>query len=158
MGESTSADFMQAFVDQYRAAHRAIREQISHLDAATLGWAPCEGANSIAVLVTHITGSEIEAVRTLAGVASDRDRSSEFEARDADADSLLALIDRAEATLAELAPKIGAGQLAADHVRAASLDKTPRSGVHVLMHSLAHAREHVGQIMLTRQLAPQAEG
>src|SRR5438270_1503337 len=126
MAESTSETFMRAFVDQYRVAHGVIREQISNLDAATLGWAPCEGANSIAVLVTHITGSETEAVRTLAGVASDRDRSSEFDVRGADAESLLALIDRAEATLVELAPKISAEQLAADHVRPASLDRTPK--------------------------------
>ena len=154
MSDPTAEEFMRAFVDQYRGVHRAIREQISDLDPATLAWAPCEGANSIAVLVTHTMGNEVEAVRTVAGVGSDRIRAREFEVRDADVASLLALVDRADATLDELAPSIGGEQLTADHVRPAALDRTPKPGVHVLMHSLAHAREHLGQIMLTRQLAP----
>lgn len=144
---------MRAFVDQYRAVHRAMREQISDLDASTLGWAPGQDTNSIAVLVTHVIGSEIEAVRTLAGVESDRVRSQEFEVRSADAAALLSLVDRADATLDELTPSIDGARLAADHVRPGALDKTSRPGVYVLMHSLAHAREHLGQMMLTRQLA-----
>ena len=145
--------FVRAFVDQYRAVPRAVREQLEGLDGAALAWAPGKDTNSIAVLVTHMVGSEIEAVRTLAGVASDRVRSKEFETTDVDAVTLLSLVDRADATLAELAPKIDDARLAANHVRPGSLDKTPRPGAYVLMHSLAHAREHLGQIMLTRQLA-----
>jgi hypothetical protein len=145
--------FVRAFADQYRAVHRTIREQVSGLDAATLGWTPGKDTNSIAVLVTHMLGSEIEAVRTLAGVESDRVRAQEFEVRDADAATLLALVARADATLDELTPSIDAARLAADHVRQGALDKTPRPGMYVLMHSLAHAREHLGQLTLTRQLA-----
>jgi hypothetical protein len=148
-----SDDFMRAFVEQYRAVHRVIRDELRGLDAATLSWQPAEGANSIAVLVTHLIGSEIEAVRTLAGVQSDRVRAQEFESHQVDAAQLLALVDRADANLDELSPRIGPAQLAADHVRPGALDKTPKPGVHVLMHSLAHAREHLGQLLLTRQLA-----
>jgi hypothetical protein len=152
--DATGAEaFMRAFVEQYRAVHQAIREQISDLEPATLGWSPGEDTNSIAVLVTHVIGSEMEAVRTLAGVESDRVRAKEFEVRGADAKGLLSLVDHADATLDELAPSIGAAQLTAEHVRRASLDKRPRPGVYVLMHSLAHAREHLGQLMLTSQLA-----
>jgi hypothetical protein len=145
--------FLEAFVDQYRSVHRTIRELITDLDVDTLGWRPCEGANSIAVLVTHVIGSEIEAVRTVAGVASDRVRSSEFQVRGADAAGLLSLVEKADAALDANVPRIDTAHLASEHVRPASLDKTPRRGVYVLMHSLAHAREHVGQLLLTRQLA-----
>ncbi len=153
MTAATNDPFVRAFVEQYSAVHQLIRDQVSDLSPATLGWIPCAGANSIAVLVTHVIGSEIEALRVLAGAGSDRVRSKEFEARDADAASLLAIVDRADATLEELAPRIGAEQLAAEHVRPASLDRTPKPGVQVLMQSVGHAREHVGQLMLTRQLA-----
>ncbi len=153
MREIPAEAFMAAFVEQYRAVHQAIREQITDLDAATLGWTPGDETNSIAVLVTHLIGSEMEAVRTVAGAGSDRVRSKEFEVRDAESATLLALVEKADATLTEIAPSIGGSQLTAEHVRQAALDKTPRAGVFILMHSLAHAREHLGQLLLTRQLA-----
>jgi hypothetical protein len=152
----TSADrqsFIQAFVYEYGMVHRTIREEITGLDVGTLNWTPCEGANSIAVLVSHLIGSEIEAIQTVAGLQSDRIRSKEFEVRGADAAALLSLVDRADAVLNELTLQIGDTQLASEYVRRGSLDQTPRRGVHQLLHSLAHAREHVGQLMLTRQLA-----
>jgi len=149
---TSDSEFLTAFVDQYRAVHRAIREEIQHLDERALGWAPCEGANSIAVLVTHLLGNEMESMRTVAGVDSDRDRAKEFLPQEASSGQLLALVDRAEKVLDELAPRIGSEQLSANHVRPSALDRTPRSGTHVLMHSLAHAREHLGQLLLTRQL------
>ncbi len=144
---------MQAFVEQYRALHRVLREEIANLTPETLAWVPCEGANSIAVLVTHMLGNEMESVRTVAGVASDRVRAREFEVRSAAAAELVALIDRAEGILEELAPSITAERLGAMHVRPNALDQTPHTGTHILMHSLAHAREHTGQLLLTRQLA-----
>jgi len=146
-------EFLTAFGEQFRALHRVLREEVQNLDADTLAWTPCEGANSIAVLVTHLLGNEVESVRTVAGVASDRVRAKEFEARRVGAADLIALVDRAEGVLEQLAPRITAAQLGADHVRPNALDQTPHSGTHILMHSLAHAREHTGQLLLTRQLA-----
>jgi hypothetical protein len=153
VNEAAHEAFVRTFADQCRAVHRMIREQVSGLDAAALAWTPATETNSIAVLVTHVIGSEIEAVRTLAGLPSDRVRSKEFEVRGADAAALLKLVDRADAALDELTPAIDAARLAAEHVRPASQDKTPRPGMFVLMQTLGHAREHVGQMMLTRQLA-----
>ncbi|MGH7124537.1 MAG: DUF1572 family protein [Stellaceae bacterium] len=150
--ETADFDFMSAFVDQYRLVHHVIREEIQNLDEGALGWIPCTGANSIAVLVTHLLGNEVESARTVAGAASDRDRAKEFEARQVGLAQLTALVDRADQILDDLTPRIGPAQLSANHVRPSALDKTPRSGTHVLMHSLAHAREHVGQLLLTSQL------
>lgn len=149
-------EFLTAFVDQYRTLHRVLREQVQNLDTETLAWTPCEGANSIAVLVTHMLGNEVESVRTVAGVASDRVRAREFEPRRVEAADIIALVDRAEGVLEELAPRIDENQLSADHVRPNALDQTPHSGTYILMHSLAHAREHTGQLLLTRQLASAA--
>jgi uncharacterized damage-inducible protein DinB len=146
-------EFVIAFVDQYRALHRVLREEVQNLSPDDLTWTPCEGANSIAVLVTHLLGNEMESVRTVAGEASDRVRAREFEPREIDAVQLIALVDRAEAVLEELAPRFSAERLAATHVRPAATDQTPKTGVHILVHSLAHAREHTGQLLLTRQLA-----
>jgi|SRR6185437_6805647 len=151
--DSGDARFVEAFADQYRALHRVLREELQSLTPETLAWTPCDGANSIAVLVTHMLGNEMESVRTVAGVASDRVRAREFEVQGANAGELVALIDRAEGVLEELAPRITAERLGAAHVRPNALDQTPHTGTHILMHSLAHAREHTGQLLLTRQLA-----
>jgi uncharacterized damage-inducible protein DinB len=151
--DSEDARFLQAFVEQYRALHRVLREEVTNLTPETLAWIPCDGANSISVLVTHMLGNEMESVRTVAGVPSDRVRAREFEVRGAGATELVALVDRAEGVLEELAPRITAERLGAMHVRPNALDQTPHTGTHILMHSLAHAREHTGQLLLTRQLA-----
>ena len=58
------------------------RSGISHCSPATT-WPrsrACQGANSIATIVTHLVGSEMETVRTVVGVASVRDRDEEFRA------------------------------------------------------------------------------
>ena len=151
--DTGDARFVEAFVDQYRALHRVLREELANLTPDALAWIPCDGANSIAVLVTHMLGNEMESVRTVAGAASDRVRAREFEVRGATAGELIALIDHAEGVLEELAPRIAAERLGATHVRPSALDQTPHTGTHILMHSLAHAREHTGQLLLTRQLA-----
>src|SRR5438270_6843753 len=100
--DSGDVRFLQAFVEQYRALHRVLRDEVAKLTPDTLAWIACAGANSIAVLVTHLLGNEMESVRTVAGAASDRVRAREFDVRDATAGELIALIDRAEGVLEEL--------------------------------------------------------
>jgi hypothetical protein len=55
-----------------------VREEIRGLDAEALNWTPGPETNSIAVLVTHLLGSEMEMWRIVRGLPSDRDRASEF--------------------------------------------------------------------------------
>ena len=151
MGDSDM--LVDVFSEQVKNLHRSIHDEIADLDTDTLSWVPCEGANSIAVLVTHLIGSEIEAVRTVAGEKSDRVRAREFEPHSVTAGQLVALVERADANLDELAPRIDSARLGADHIRPGALDQRPRSGAFILVHTLSHAREHLGQLLLTKQLA-----
>lgn len=140
------------FADQIRAAHAAIRDEVRDLSTDALNWTPCEGANSIAVLVTHLLGSELEVVRLVARVETARDRPAEFRATGLDASHVGGLLDEADAVVGELAPRIGETELKGQHVRPTARNQGPRSGEYLLMSTLGHAREHLGQILLTKQL------
>ncbi|HLN41690.1 MAG TPA: hypothetical protein VK215_04530 [Acidimicrobiales bacterium] len=62
----------------FEQLHDQIREAITGLDEEGLNWSPGEGANTVATIVTHVLGSEAEALRCVAGVACGRDREGEF--------------------------------------------------------------------------------
>jgi len=65
----------------------------------------------------------------------------------------LALLDRADRRLDELAPTIDAASLAKEWVRAS--DDTSRTGALWLIHNFGHASEHVAHLQLTKQLLPE---
>jgi uncharacterized damage-inducible protein DinB len=144
--------FVEAFVEHYRAAHQTLVSEIGVLSDEAINWIPCEGANSIAVLVTHLLGNEVESLNVVTGAPSGRNRPAEFAVRAATSDQLLTLINQADATLEELGTRIQPNELEASFVRPAALDQTPRPGIFLLLHSVTHAREHLGQILLTKQL------
>jgi len=143
---------VETFVEQIRAVHGALRDEVRDLPEEALNWKPCDGANSIAVLVTHLVGSELETVRIVAQAATARDRAAEFRVTGLDARHLVGLLDEADAIVDELAPRIGTSELSALRVRPASLNQGPKSGEFLLVSTLGHAREHLGQILLTKQL------
>jgi DinB family protein len=132
----------------FRDIHLQLRKVTADLDRAALNWKPHPQANSIAVLVTHTLGSEREMLAAVRGIRVERDRPSEFRV-EADALELAALIDRADADLDEHAIAITAEDLTADRPRG---DRPPRPGIEWLLTNYGHAREHLAQIELTRQL------
>jgi uncharacterized damage-inducible protein DinB len=144
--------FVEAFVEQYRAVHQTLMTECVGLSDEAINWIPCEGANSIAVLVTHLLGNEVETLHVVTGAPSDRNRPAEFAVKAATIDQLLTLINQADLTIEERGSRIQPNSLEATLVRPAALDQTPRPGVFLLLHSLTHAREHLGQILLTKEL------
>src|SRR5262245_52308309 len=58
--------------------HDELRDLVRSVHHDTLNWVPCRGANSIATIITHVLGSEAEALTTVAGLPTSRDRDSEF--------------------------------------------------------------------------------
>jgi len=107
--------------------------------------------NFIAVLVTHLLGNQVETLRTVRQQPSDRNRAAEFAVDDASQADLVTLVDKARAVLVELAPEITSAQL--DRlVRRPAAPDTVYSGLYQLKHSITHAREHLGQIWMTRDL------
>jgi len=62
-------------------------------------------------------------------------------------------IDATDRLLRELGPQITDDDLAALRVRPSAVrDKGPRTGLYWLVHNYGHAREHVAQLQLTKQL------
>ena len=136
----------------FHQLHGELRALIVECDHETLNFVPCQGANSIATIVTHLLGSEAETLRTVAGVDSVRDRESEFRTGEQTGEALLAQVDGADALLNDLAAALTAERLKM-RVRLPTLPESEtRPGMTWLIGNLGHAREHVGHAHLTRQL------
>lgn len=131
----------------YRAVHDQMREHVRGMDHGTLNWKPLPLANSVAVLIVHTLGSEREVIHAVRSVTAERDRDAEFKA-EAESEDLLALLDEADRGL-ELLDSITATDLAELHPRG---DRPPRPGLDWLLSNYGHAREHLAQIELTKQL------
>src|SRR5438105_8164305 len=137
-----------AFKTLFHELHDKLREQVRGLDPGTLNWRPLPKANSIAVLVTHSVGSELEMIRSVRSIATTRDRESEFKA-ESDASRLLEMIDAADREMDESIAALTPADLTELRPRG---DRPPRPGIEWLMSNYGHAREHLAQIELTKQL------
>src|SRR5256885_9140340 len=132
----------------FHVLHEGFRKQVRGLDHGTLNWRPLPKANSIAVLVTHSLGSEREMIRAVRSLPSDRDRDSEFRV-EADAAELLTLADQADREVDEHLAGLTAEDLIQDRPRK---DHDPKPGLIWLISNYGHAREHLAQVELTKQL------
>jgi len=128
--------------------HREIREKVEGLDRKALNWKPHPEANSIAVLVFHMLGSEREMINAVRGIKTERDRAAEFEI-EADAADLIALIEIADADMDRHIAALTGQDLTAPRPRG---DRAPRPGLDWLVRNYGHEREHLAQIELTKQL------
>jgi hypothetical protein len=147
-------DTVSVIVDHFREVHQRMRAQLDGLDLTLVHRAPAPEANSIAVLISHTLGSEMEVIRQVAGVPAPRDRTVEFAVTPAtlDLDGLRAALDAADRLLDELGPRITPDRLAALVERG---ERGWRTGRAWLIRNYGHACEHLGHIELTRQLLTQ---
>jgi hypothetical protein len=148
MEEPVIQAIKDAFVAAYHEMHESYREHVRGMDHGTLNWSPLPKANSIAVLVTHAITSEREMMHGVRNEVIPRDRESEFRA-EADSEQLLALIDTADREVDELVTAIVATDLTDLRPRG---NFPPRPGIYWLVTNYGHAREHLAQMMLTKQL------
>ena len=137
-----------AFGKLYAELHENLRVQVRGLDEGTLNWRPLPKANSVAVLVTHTLGSELEMMRSVRSIPSPRDRDSEFRA-EAGAERLLEMIDAADREMGELIAAVTEADLTELRPRG---DRPPRAGIEWMISNYGHAREHLAQVELTKQL------
>jgi hypothetical protein len=135
--------------EQYMVVHDQLRAEVRDASVDELNWTPAPETNSIAALVVHTLGSEAEVFRVVANVSGTRDRPAEFRANAESPEELLQQLDRADALIDELAPKISAEDLVAEKERG---ERQPQSGLHWLLTNYGHAREHLAHIQLTKQL------
>lgn len=148
MDEATAKSIASAVRQEFRVVHDKLREQVRGLDRGTLNWRPLPKANSIAVLVVHTLGSEREMIRSVRLVAAERDRDSEFKV-EMEAADLLGLLDQADRDLDEHLGTAAAADLVELRPRGS---RPPRPGLEWLLTNYGHAREHLAQIELTKQL------
>ena len=132
----------------YRDLHDKLRDQVRGMDGGTLNWKPLPLANSVAVLVVHTLGSEREMIRAVRNLPTERDRESEFRA-EAEAADLLALLDQVDRELDEHLGAVTSADLTELRPRG---DRPPRPGLEWLLSNYGHAREHLAQVELTKQL------
>jgi hypothetical protein len=148
LDESSSRAIADTLGALYRDLHEKLRQQVRDLDSGTLNWKPLPLANSIAVLVVHTVGSERSVIRALRSLATERDRDAEFKA-EAEASDLLTLLDGADRELDEQLDSITPSDLTEHRAWG---DRPPRRGLEWLVSNYGHAREHLAQIELTKQL------
>ena len=148
MDDSSARNIATTVGALFHSVHDGLREQVRGMDTGTLNWKPLPLANSMAVLVVHTLGSEREMIRAVRSLATERDRPAEFKA-EADAADLLEQLDRADQELDEHLAALTAADLTEMRPRG---DRPPRPGLDWLLSNYGHAREHLAQIELTKQL------
>lgn len=128
-------------VELFGVLHAEVARAVVELDEVGCNWAPAEGANSVATLVVHLLGSEAEAFHLALGRPDDRDRPGEFVPGVRTRRELLERLAAADRRLHdEWAPALCA-------------DAHP---LRRLVANHGHAREHLGQLLLTAQLYREA--
>ena len=148
MDDATARWIVGFLRSEFHDLHEKLREQVRGLDPGTLNWRPLPNANSIAVLITHTIGSEREMVRSVRQDPPQRDRDAEFKV-EMQAEELLSLIDDADRDLEEYLGSATASDLSDPRPRG---DRPPRPGLEWLVTNYGHAREHLAQLELTKQL------
>lgn len=132
----------------FGSLHDKFREQVTGLDHGTLNWRPLPQANSIAALIAHTLGSEREMIRAVRAIATERDRDAEFRVERGAAD-LLAMLDDADRDLDEHLLAVAPADLSEMRPRG---ERPPQPGIVWLLGNYGHAREHLAQAELTKQL------
>lgn len=133
----------------YGLVHDKLRDVVGGLDDEALNWSPGAETNSIAVLVTHTLGSELDTLHRVRAIEANRDRDAEFTVTGATQAELLVALDRGDARLAEHAAAITEDDLAAMRKGTGSVEQP---GLYWLLFNYGHAREHFGHVELTAQL------
>lgn len=145
-------DGVSILLSLFRELHQQLRDELDDLADGDLNWVPVPEANSIATIVTHLVGSEAETLRSVAGSSHERDREAEFAQSTRTKDEILLLLEDADRLLNELSTQIDLNRLS-DLI---SLPTLPAEevcpGLRWLVGNYGHAREHLGQIQLTKQL------
>jgi len=142
-------------LDLFREAHRQIRENLQGVEPAALNWVPGPDTSSIAILVTHMLGSEGETLRVVKALPSDRVRDTEFQVRPQSVAEVLRHVDAADRLLDEIGGTIGDADLEASRSR---MNRPPQTGLFHLLRSYGHVREHTAHLELTKQLYDQRSG
>ncbi|OGN90887.1 MAG: hypothetical protein A2Y88_08520 [Chloroflexi bacterium RBG_13_48_10] len=151
--------FYQALYERFHELHGDIERALEGVPTEVLDWKPGADMNSVAVLITHLTGAERFLIGDVVmGDPSNRVRETEFQAEGLTKQDLLQRLTMTDAYIKGAFEKMSLADLETDRVH-------PRHGNKVsvafsILHALEHAATHVGHIDLTVQLwkLPDFEG
>jgi len=129
-------------------------ELLRPLDQDCLNWLPLPAdTNSIAQMVSHLTGATNGWLARAVGESLTRDRDAEFRVRES-ADALVASVEQARLEARRRFALLDSVDLGTTRVvrRLSSNREATVSIAWCIEHTLIHAGEHWGQIQLTKQL------
>jgi uncharacterized damage-inducible protein DinB len=149
--------FLTGAHDIYQTAFGEMLSALEGLSTDELNWTPDgPGFNSLATLTTHSLSSCRSWLCIAVGAPlPERDRDAELTGR---ASSAAALREWAQAVQHECMALLRGGArlrwdaLRGTHPRPIADAPAEVTGAWALMHAIEHLREHLGQILLTRQL------
>ncbi len=145
-------DVSSTVLTLFKQVHDQIRGEIEGLDGPGLNWKPGPGTNSVGTVITHVVGSEAETLRIVAGIVDHRDRDGEFLHPLHTLSQVSEALDQADTLITEVGRQINSRRLRARLSLPTLPPNERRSGLTWLVGNYGHAREHVGQIQLTKQL------
>lgn len=131
-----------------------VKNLLEGLPQEALDWRPIQGegelaTNSLAVIVTHLAGSETFFVKEVIGRQPvQRDREAEFVTRGVNASALKAKVDAAAKSAEEVLSPLTESQLGEDR-KFRDRQVTVRWSI---LHVIEHTGQHIGHMQLTRQL------
>jgi hypothetical protein len=141
---------LEAYLERLEALHADMRQVLAGLPLAALDWRPAVEMNSLAVLATHVAGSERYWVGEVAGGdPAHRDRPTEFRIYGLNEVELTARLD---ATLAHTRMVLEKLTLPELELRRQAGDRGEVTVAWALFHNLQHVGTHLGHMQLTRQL------
>ncbi|MDW8060994.1 MAG: DinB family protein [Thermomicrobium sp.] len=138
-----------------REQHAVLRDLVRGLDPTVLNWTPGPEMNSLAVLIAHLLDAERYLVAAAVQEAVERDRERWFRYAAPDDATLLTLIDQVEEESFARLERLTVETLTREWTPPNDRLGRRFTGLRWLLHAIGHNREHLGQALLTRQLAAQ---
>jgi uncharacterized damage-inducible protein DinB len=138
-----------------KQALEELRTAVDGVPPEALNWQPAEGANSIAVLATHVMHSTRSWLSVAVGAPlPDRDRDAEFRASADDPGALLRLVDELSDDCRRLLAEASDVDWSAQRKTHARPGDAPETvpAAFALLHALEHLGQHVAHCSLTRQV------
>jgi uncharacterized damage-inducible protein DinB len=142
--------FYNEFIDRLSELHSDIGRSLEGLSSEALDWVPGPEMNSVAVLISHLTGAERYWVGVAANKPPERDRDAEFRIKGLSVEDLRGMLASAEDFARKSLAGLSLNDLEAIR-RSPRNDKTFSTG-WCLAHAIEHSALHTGHIQITRQL------
>ncbi len=143
--------YYEALLDRFDELHRSVLKILEDIPPDAIDWVPAPEMNSLAVLISHLTGAERYYIGDVVmGDLSFRDRSAEFNAKGLDAAALKARVEKIATYDRQAFERLTLAHL--DEERVAPKDGRKFTVAWALNHALEHAALHVGHLQMTKQM------